>query len=380
MPLDGGRSRAGAPSPRTTTASCSGCASARSRTASSRPTARCSPPARRSRSRSRRSSRCPPTASRATSSQNRLDPWHGAWLHPYAFSDLSVDDDASTDDLLVLDVAYRLGRHFAVPVRAEFTCPDSHTIVMTIIDGEGTGSVVETHATPLTAPGRAPRAHGDDRGGRRDVRPVRVPGRPRASRRSSRSAMRASATQLWADDLVATPPGSTSCAAPRRPTGRPGCRGAPAAGTRPEPRPHRHRPHAVPALAPAGEQPVGRHPAGRRGALHQRHRQVAAHASPASSTRGSGVRTPGRERHGLEPDQHAVGRDEPLVVHDVERRRLGVDPVQLGEHPLAKVDLGGALGQRRRRAARRPSRRGPRSTGWRAPSNRSSTETLSSGP
>ena len=26
--------------------------------------------------------------------QNRLDPWHGAWLHPYAFSDLSVDDDA----------------------------------------------------------------------------------------------------------------------------------------------------------------------------------------------------------------------------------------------------------------------------------------------
>ena len=25
---------------------------------------------------------------------NRLDPWHGAWLHPYAFSDLAVDDDA----------------------------------------------------------------------------------------------------------------------------------------------------------------------------------------------------------------------------------------------------------------------------------------------
>ena len=55
--------------------------------------------------------------------QNRLDPWHGAWLHPYAFSDLTVDDDASTDDLLVLDVAYRLGRYFAVPVRAEFSLP-----------------------------------------------------------------------------------------------------------------------------------------------------------------------------------------------------------------------------------------------------------------
>ena len=56
----------------------------------------------------------------------------------------------------MLDVAYRLGRWFAVPVRAEFSCPDSHTIVMTITGGEGTGSVVETHATPLTAPGVHP--------------------------------------------------------------------------------------------------------------------------------------------------------------------------------------------------------------------------------
>jgi hypothetical protein len=36
-----------------------------------------------------------------------------------------------------------------VPVRAEFTCPDSRTIVMHITEGEGAGSVVETHATPL---------------------------------------------------------------------------------------------------------------------------------------------------------------------------------------------------------------------------------------
>ena len=80
---------------------------------------------------------------------NRLDPWHGAWFHPYAFSHLVVDDDASTDDRLVVDVTFRLNRTWGVPVRAEFTCPDARTIVMRIIDGEGTGSVVETHATPL---------------------------------------------------------------------------------------------------------------------------------------------------------------------------------------------------------------------------------------
>jgi hypothetical protein len=133
--------------------------------------------------------------------QNRLDPWHGAWLHPYAFSDLSVDDDASTDDLLVLDVAYRLGRRFAVPVRAEFACPDSHTIVMTITDGEGIGSVVETHATPLTAPGAHPArtvmteavVATSDRFGFRVARGLAP---------LVRMGMRASATQLWADDLV----------------------------------------------------------------------------------------------------------------------------------------------------------------------------------
>ncbi len=133
--------------------------------------------------------------------QNRLDPWHGAWLHPYAFSDLAVDDDASTDDRLVLDVAYRLGRTFAVPVRAEFTCPDSHTIVMTITDGEGTGSVVETHATPLTAPGAHPArtvmtesvVATSDRAGFRVARGMAP---------LVRVGMRASATQLWADDIV----------------------------------------------------------------------------------------------------------------------------------------------------------------------------------
>lgn len=131
---------------------------------------------------------------------NRLDPWHGAWLHPYAFSDLRVDDAESTDDRLVLDVAYRLGRTFAVPVRAEFTCPDSHTIVMTITGGEGTGSVVETHATPLTAPGAHPARSvmteavvaTSDRVGFRLARAVAP---------LVRVGMRSSATRLWADDL-----------------------------------------------------------------------------------------------------------------------------------------------------------------------------------
>lgn len=80
---------------------------------------------------------------------NRLDPWHGAWFHPYAFSHLAVDDDASTDDRLVVDVTFRLNRTWGVPVRAEFTCPDARTIVMHITEGEGAGSVVETHATPI---------------------------------------------------------------------------------------------------------------------------------------------------------------------------------------------------------------------------------------
>jgi phenylpropionate dioxygenase-like ring-hydroxylating dioxygenase large terminal subunit len=80
---------------------------------------------------------------------NRLDPWHGSWFHPYAFSHLVVDDDASDDRVLVVNVTFRLSRTWGVPVRAEFTCPDTRTIVMHITEGEGAGSVVETHATPL---------------------------------------------------------------------------------------------------------------------------------------------------------------------------------------------------------------------------------------
>ncbi|GAA2341786.1 DUF5914 domain-containing protein [Saccharopolyspora halophila] len=86
---------------------------------------------------------------------NRLDPWHGAWFHPYSFTRLTVLsapphvlDDHSEDRFLV-EVTFRVAGRFGVPVRAEFVCPEPRTVVMRIIEGEGVGSVVETHATPL---------------------------------------------------------------------------------------------------------------------------------------------------------------------------------------------------------------------------------------
>ncbi len=82
---------------------------------------------------------------------NRLDPWHGAHYHPHSFARLKVLEDR--EDALLVRVAYRVIGPLAVEVDATFHCPDPRTIVMTIVAGEGVGSVVETHATPL-APGR----------------------------------------------------------------------------------------------------------------------------------------------------------------------------------------------------------------------------------
>jgi hypothetical protein len=132
---------------------------------------------------------------------NRLDPWHGTWYHPYAFSHLTVDDSASTDDRLVVDVAFRVSRTWGVPVRAEFACPDARTIVMTIVDGEGAGSVVETHATllghdrsgrPCTVMTEATIAHSDRQ---------RF-GVARAAARLIRPAVASTARQLWVDDMA----------------------------------------------------------------------------------------------------------------------------------------------------------------------------------
>lgn len=132
---------------------------------------------------------------------NRLDPWHGAWFHPYAFSHLTVDEAASDEQTLVVDVAYRLNRRIGIAVRATFSCPDARTIVMRIIDGEGEGSVVETHATPMY--------HGADKRPRTMMveAVVATSGRPgfRVARMLSpllRPGMRHAAGRLWVDDLA----------------------------------------------------------------------------------------------------------------------------------------------------------------------------------
>jgi hypothetical protein len=131
---------------------------------------------------------------------NRLDPWHGAWYHPYSFTALEVLSappiDATDDtDRFLVAVTFKFGR-FGVPVIAEFASPERRTIVMRIVDGEGTGSVVETHATPV-APARtavieAVIAHSDRSGfaHTRAVAPLITP------------FMRFAATRLWRDDLA----------------------------------------------------------------------------------------------------------------------------------------------------------------------------------
>lgn len=132
---------------------------------------------------------------------NRLDPWHGAWFHPYAFSHLSVDESASTPGRLVVDVTFRLNRSWGVSVRADFTCPDARTIVMTILDGQGEGSVVETHVTPLGQ---------DERGWATSMiteATIAYSDAPQfaAVRRLGpvmRPLLKHTARQLWVDDLV----------------------------------------------------------------------------------------------------------------------------------------------------------------------------------
>jgi nitrite reductase/ring-hydroxylating ferredoxin subunit len=138
---------------------------------------------------------------------NRMDPWHGSWFHPYSFTRLDVitspptdDDIPEEQDRFLVAVTFRIGR-LGIPVVAEFTSPDPRTIVMRIVDGEGTGSVVETHATPV-GPGRdgLPRtavleavvAHSDRPGFVHAVRAAAL----------IKPFMRQAATRLWRDDLA----------------------------------------------------------------------------------------------------------------------------------------------------------------------------------
>ncbi|MHA6800063.1 DUF5914 domain-containing protein [Bounagaea algeriensis] len=138
---------------------------------------------------------------------NRLDPWHGAWFHPYSFTKLDVlstPDEFDTDeedDRFVVSVTFRVGAGLGVPVLAEFTCPDPRTVVMRITRGEGAGSVVETHATPL---GRTP----DGRARTAVIEAVVAEsGRPgfaaaRALSPALRPLIRRTAARLWRDDLA----------------------------------------------------------------------------------------------------------------------------------------------------------------------------------
>ena len=133
---------------------------------------------------------------------NRLDPWHGAWFHPYSFTHLDVvstPDD--TDDRFVVTVTFRVVGSLGAPSTAEFTSPDPRTIVMRIIEGEGTGSVVETHATPMGL--------GPDGRPRTAIVEAVVAHSPRPGFRFARRAepafrplMRHAAARLWRDDLA----------------------------------------------------------------------------------------------------------------------------------------------------------------------------------
>lgn len=157
---------------------------------------------------------------------NRLDPWHGSWFHPYSFVGLQVVEEpdaqllaegadpaagtagtgpagagSAAADRFVVEVAFRLTRRVGVPVRASFACPGPRTVVMHILEGEGTGSVVETHAVPL---GR------DDAG---HPRTAVIEATIASSERTGfavarhgaaalRPAMRWAAARLWRDDLA----------------------------------------------------------------------------------------------------------------------------------------------------------------------------------
>jgi hypothetical protein len=144
---------------------------------------------------------------------NRLDPWHGAWFHPYSFVDLTVvgvpgdgvtgeaGDGGDGREGFTVDVSFKVAGRLVVPVRAVFTAPEPRTVVMHIAEGEGVGSVVETHATPLgpdelgrprTAVTEVVMATSDRRGFGLALRAAPV----------IRPLMGAAAARLWRDDLA----------------------------------------------------------------------------------------------------------------------------------------------------------------------------------
>ena len=136
---------------------------------------------------------------------NRLDPWHGGWFHPYSFAQLEVLSappvDADEDsDVFTVAVTFHLGR-IGVPVITAFSVPEPRTVVMQIIEGEGVGSVVETHATPVGL--------GPDGRHRTAVTEAVIAASGRTGFQLSllgapllRPLMKLGATRLWRDDLA----------------------------------------------------------------------------------------------------------------------------------------------------------------------------------
>ncbi|WP_067853003.1 DUF5914 domain-containing protein [Nocardia shimofusensis] len=139
---------------------------------------------------------------------NRLDPWHGAWFHPYSFTHLEVletpplhQDATESEDRFLVAVTFRVGRWLGVPVRAEFTSPEPRTVTMRIVDGEGSGSVVETHATPLgPGPDGQPRTAVIEAVIADSTRPGFA--RAHHATRFLRPMMTRAAARLWRDDLA----------------------------------------------------------------------------------------------------------------------------------------------------------------------------------
>lgn len=125
---------------------------------------------------------------------NRLDPWHGTHYHPHSFASLRVTD--KDPDRLALRVAYRALGPLVVEVDCTFHAPTRRSIVMTITGGDGAGSVVETHATPVDD-GRCAVVEAtiasSDRAGFRFARRLAPVLRPFIERRAAR---------LWVEDVA----------------------------------------------------------------------------------------------------------------------------------------------------------------------------------
>src|SRR4029078_8935192 len=105
------------------------------------------------------------------------------------------------EDRFLVEVTFTVGKRYGIPVYAEFSCPEPRPVTMEIVDVEGAGSVVETHATPLRpGPDGMPRtavieavvAHSDRPG----VRHVHL-GAARVRR-----LVAAAAKRLWRDDIA----------------------------------------------------------------------------------------------------------------------------------------------------------------------------------